>query len=460
MKKYILILLVAIISGCTADTEPFVDTKDDEEVAEDDGSENEVDNPDVDNNDGGEESGESENESDIYAGDIVTYVSEKTQDGYVLVNDASNNRVYLMSKTDAKILYEWDLPSGIGNDAELLDNGNLLVALTDSDPAYTFGGYGGRMAMVAPSGDLLWDYEYSDELNLAHHDLEILPNGNVLVLAWEKKEGNELNENGYYGEDDVIYIEKVFEIDRRTNQIVWEWSSWDHLVQDVNSDSKNFGVVKENTDKININYMDQYKEGSYNGDIMHANALEYDKENDLIYISVNFFSEVWVIDHSTTTAQAKTGAGGNFNKGGDILFRFGNPEAYNDFSNPRLFFHNHNPTLVPGTNRILVYSNGLPVVDPHSTVYELILPEINELGTKANFNPEIYWSFADPDLFSAKVSGAHRLPNGNTLITEGTYGYWEVTPQKEVVWKFEGDGFFWRGYHYDLNSFATDNLNL
>ena len=76
----------------------------------------------------------------------------------------------------------------------------------------------------------------------------------------------------------------------------------DHLVQDVNSDSKNFGVINENTDKININYMDQYNEGSYNGDIMHANALEYDKENDLIYISVNFFSEVWVIDHSTTTA--------------------------------------------------------------------------------------------------------------------------------------------------------------
>ena len=99
-------------------------------------------------------------------------------------------------------------------------------------------------------------------------------------------------------------------------------------------------------------------------------------------------------------------------------------------------------------------------MDPHSTVYELILPEINQLGAKANFNPEIYWSFADPDLFSAKVSGAHRLPNGNTLITQGTYGYWEVTPQKEVVWKFEGDGFFWRGYHYDSNSLAIENLNL
>ncbi len=394
------------------------------------------------------------------AGAVTIFNPANVQDGLVLVNDASGNRVYLMEKQESKILFEWDLPSGIGNDAELLENGNLLVALTADDPAYTFGGYGGRLAIIAPSGELLWDYLYSSEINLAHHDLEILPNGNVLFLAWEKKEKDEIIANGYVGEDEKLFAEKLIEINPANNEIVWEWNSWDHLIQDQNPDALNFGIIKDNPQRINLNYMDPLNEGSYLGDIFHANGFEYDEARDLIYLSVNYFSEVWVIDHSTSISESSSGSGGDQMVGGDLVFRFGNPAAYKNTSSERMFFHNHNPNLVPGGESLLVYSNGIPSYDAHSIVYELKIPDSFKLLKDKKNELELVWSFKDEDLFSAKVSGAYRLPNGNTLITQGTFGFWEVTNSKEVVWKFEGEGFFWRGYPYSKSSSAIINLGL
>ena len=393
------------------------------------------------------------------AGNVVLLNKDKVEDAYVLVNDAGNNRVYLMEKEESEILFEWDLPTGIGNDAVLMENGNLLIALKDPNPAYSFGGQGGRVAIISPNGDIVWNFEYSDEVNLAHHDIELLPNGNVLILAWEKKGAEELERKGYTGEEEVIYAEKLLEINPSNNQIVWEWHSWDHLVQDQVPSGENFGPINDSPGRININYVDHLKEGTYSGDVFHANGLEYDEDKNLIFLSVNFFSEVWVIDHSTTTGEAKSSIGGNYNKGGDLVYRFGNPAAYNSEGN-RLFYHNHHPNLVPGKNNLLVFSNGLPVVDAHSVVYELKLPEVFNLQKSANNEPEVVWSFAHEDLFSGKVSGAVRLPNGNTLITEGTSGYWEVTVAGEIVWSFEGDGFFWRGYHYEKDDNALVPLGL
>src|SRR5262249_16994653 len=50
------------------------------------------------------------------------------------------------------------------------------------------------------------------------------------------------------------------------------------------------------------------------------------------------------------------------------------------------------------------------------------------------------WSYSAPkrtDFYSSFISGAHRLPNGNTFICSGANGtIFEVTAQKEMVWKY------------------------
>ncbi|CAL67866.1 aryl-sulfate sulfotransferase [Christiangramia forsetii] len=385
---------------------------------------------------------------DTTAGKVMFLNEELADDNYVLVNDAAANRVFLIEKGKSKILNEWNLSSGIGNDAELLPNGNLLASLIVEDPRFSFGGYGGIVSIISPTGAELWKYEYSSEDYLAHHDVEMLPNGNVLILAWDKKSGNELIENGYGYTNESIYVEKLIEVNPNNDQIVWKWNSWDHLIQDYDVNAKNFGNPGLYPQKIDLNYRDSIHRKSFDGDIMHANGIEYDERTNTILVSVNYYSEVWVVDHSTTSEQAAGTTGGNYGKGGEILYRIGNPDAYGNPKGQRLFYSNHDPNIVPGTNNLLIYVNGNLDISGRSTVYELGLPDEYSLQSETNNELEIIWEYSHEDLFSPKVSGAYRLRNGNTLITEGTSGFWEVTQGGEIVWRFEGDGFYWRGYPY------------
>ena len=366
-------------------------------------------------------------------------------DNYILINNAASNRVYLINK-QGETLYEWPLNSNIGNDVVWLPDERLLASLEAETPKITFGGQGGKLQFTDKDGNVLWNFDYSSEEAETHHDVELLPNGNVIALVWEKRAAD-VAENAGSNLGIAVYPEAVIEVNPETNEIVWEWHAWDHLIQDHDDTKENYGNVGEHPELIDLNYVPQE-----DGDIMHANALTYDALNDLIYISINFYHEVWVIDHSTTTEEAAGHTGGNFNKGGDLIYRFGNPEAYRNTAGTRLFYNNHYPNLLQGDDlgKMLIYSNGNGL--DQSTVYELQLPGSFSLLPDTDNEPQVSWSFTHPDLFAPKVSGAVKLPNGNILITEGDFGLWEVTRDGEVVWKYSAPGFYWRAYHYNKDA--------
>ena len=197
---------------------------------------------------------------------------------------------------------------------------------------------------------------------------------------------------------------------------------------------------------------------------MHANGLDYDPLNDVIYLSVNYYDEIWVIDHSTTIEESQTDSGGNYNKGGDLIYRFGNPNTYNSIGD-KIFDKNHFPNLledgVDGEGNVLVYVNGNST--EQSVVYELQMPDYFNLDSNSNNEPEIVWSYSNEEIYSGKLCGAVRLSNGNTLITEADHGLWEVTPEGNVVWKFLKDeeiGNFWRSYHYSPRGVEMESLGL
>ncbi len=374
--------------------------------------------------------------------------------GYILVNDAKANRVYLMNKK-AEILFEWNLSGkNLGNDAFLLSNGKLLIMTESDDPKIKFGGQAGVVEILDRNGNSDWNFEYSSEDYISHHDAELLPNGNILIQIWERKPTAIAIEAGASMEID-LFPDGLLEINPTNNEIVWEWHSWDHLIQDHDPTKSNYGTIAENPQLINLNYVQ-----NEDGDIMHANGISYDKKHDLIYLSVNFFSEVWVIDHSTTTDEAASNRGGNYNKGGDLIYRFGNPNAYQNNQGNQIFDHNHYPNLLTGANegKMLIFSNGFTT--NQSTAYEISIPDPLTLHTASNNEPTILWSFTHEELFSPKVSGVVQLPNGNRLITEGDSGFWEVTLKGEVVWRFKGEGFFWRGYNYKKDAPAIRSLGI
>ncbi|MBT8235103.1 MAG: aryl-sulfate sulfotransferase [Bacteroidia bacterium] len=377
----------------------------------------------------------------------------------ILVNDASANRAFIMDK-QAMLWYEWELSNNIGNDVFLLPDARLLASLESDNPIVPFGGKGGRLQFVDKDGNIEWDYIYSTPDAETHHDAELLPNGNVIAMVWAKRTADEVVAAGSKY-DTIIYTEAIIEIDPSTDEIVWEWHDWDHMVQDFDDSKDNFGVIADNPQLIDLNYIpDNGGWPQATGDLTHANAIAYDEVNDVIFLSVNFYSEVWVIDHSTTTEQAAGHTGGNYGKGGDLIYRFGNPETYDNLQGTRLFYSQHFPNPLKGDDqgKMLIFSNGNN--RGQSAVYEFQLPENYALLPNTDNEPEILWEFTDPDLFAARVSGAVPLSNGNILITEGDYGFWEVTRDKEVVWKFEGDGFYWRGYSYNRGAPEIGALGL
>jgi hypothetical protein len=344
---------------------------------------------------------------------------------------------FLTDKTGKRI-QSWNFDDNLGNELKLLDDGNLIGLFKPDIVSFPFlKGFGGIIRKIDPVGSVIWEHEINNEDYLSHHDFEILPNGNILLIIWEHFSESEALVMGY-NSSGSIYLEKIIELNPETKSVEWEWRSADHLIQDFNSSTANYGQIADHPEKIDLNYVsDQF------GDLMHANGLFYDSERDVILLSVNFYSEVWVISHSNTTEESITPLG-------DLKYRFGNPQAYQSLGE-RIFFKNHHPTIVEldplSLGRFLIYVNGSD--DNQSNIYEFELPSVFPNDPLLWTSPVQTWSFTDPELYFGIISGAYRLPNGNTLICEGDYGYWEVTREGEVVWKYNGGGpYFWRGYVY------------
>lgn len=369
-------------------------------------------------------------------------------DNPILINDLLTRNLILMSKT-GKILYDWPVGiRGFWNDIILLPDGKLLATFKAKINSSIPGWFGGVIELIDKTGKAIWNYNLADGNTILHHDVEILPNGNILALVWDKVRGTEYG----YKLDVDIYLERIIEIDPKNNTIVWEWKSVDHMIQDTDPKIANFGNIAASPERIDINYAQ-----SQSGMVMHANGLVYDPVNDLIYVSIYQFSEVWAIDHSTTPEEVRGNTGGVYGRGWNIVYRFGNPSAYG-WTGSRIFYSTHHPSFTSSGN-FLIYSNWVGAVPEQSTVYELAIPqEINKKQPTLRM-PEIIWSYTNPEIYSDKVGWAVRLANGNTLITEGDGHIWEVTPEKKLVWKYsQKPAMFWRTYSYDYDSEEIQNL--
>ncbi len=330
----------------------------------------------------------------------------------------------------------------------LLEDGSILRTCKLTTGNIITGGSGGRLERYSWNDSLIWSYNFDGPTFRQHHDIEVLPNGNILVLAWDVRSRAEaissgLDTNHYNGE---VWSEKVTEImpfGIDSAIVVWEWKLWDHLVQDHDSTKFNYGNISTNRHKIDLNY---FNNNGISNDYFHANSLDYNPNLDQIMISIRNYDEFWLVDHSTTTAQAATSSGGTTGMGGDILYRWGNPEAYDigDITNKQLFGQ-HDPNWIPNTYRdggqILVFNNGFNAPTQISKV-QTITPPIGMNGTYTYtpglpFGPSaVNWSYEMP-IFVDFVSGANRLPNGNTLITSGPDAHiYEIDAMDSTVWEY------------------------
>ena len=337
--------------------------------------------------------------------------------------------------------WESDFNPGLG--VYLLPNGNLLRTGRVSG-AFNGGGVGGQFELISWDGDVLWSYTFADETRHSHHDIEPLPNGNFLTLAWTPMTGDEAVAAGRSYNND-LWIEKIYEIKivgEDDIEIVWEWSTADHLVQDKFDDRPNFGVVSENPGKIDFNYLPP--DDGLDRDWMHFNAIDYNEELDQIAVSSRDMSEIYIIDHSTTTSEAATSFGGNSDRGGDILYRYGNPQVYGRGSaKDQVLFNQHNIEWINDD-----YENGgsLSVFNnrwgaDRSRVERWTAPMIgNDYYLEPNqpYGPQLPdWTYDSEGFYSSRISGVQFLENGNALICSGGNGhFFEVTEAGDIVWDY------------------------
>ena len=168
--------------------------------------------------------------------------------------------------------------------------------------SFSVGGQGGVIEKFDWDGNLLWQYFYSDSLQSLHHDIEVMPNGNILAIAFElksKEESIAAGRDSLMIIEDKLWPEKVIELQPfglNGAILKWEWHMWDHLIQDFDNSKENFGVVEAHPELFNLNYtIDSI------ADWAHANSIAYNADLDQIALSLNSFNELVIIDHSTTT---------------------------------------------------------------------------------------------------------------------------------------------------------------
>ena len=347
-----------------------------------------------------------------------------------------------MIDCNGTVNHTWSSTHRPFTESYLLENGSIMR------PILTTSG----VQKIFWDGTLDWDYRYTVSGCTCHHDIEVLPNGNVLMIVWETKTraqaiaaGRDPNKiSGYsFTPDKIIEVKQT---GPTSGEIVWEWYVWDHLIQDFDSSKDNYGVVGDHPELIDINFGD-----AFTYDWLHTNSIDYHEEFDQVLVSSHNFDEVWIIDHNTTTEEAASHTGGTYGKGGDLLYRWGNPEAYDAGTNSdQKFFFQHDVNWVkpglPGEGNIILFNNGNNRPSGQYSTVDEITPPVNSNGEYylepgSAYGPEDYtWTYtASPptSFYSHVYGGAQRLIDGNTIVCYGTQGkFFVVTPDNTKIWEW------------------------
>ncbi|MBN2616074.1 MAG: aryl-sulfate sulfotransferase [Bacteroidales bacterium] len=366
----------------------------------------------------------------------LQYQTGNEYPGYTLFTPNLNNHVYLINNCGEKV-HEWVFTEPPALTCYLLKNGNLLRA--------------GREALEIRDWDnhVVWSFLLS-KLNLnQHHDIEPLPNGNILCIVGDQYSAKEMLA---MGKDSALVVKncklsKIIElkpVGDSSATVVWEWKFVDHFIQDYDSTRPNYGAVQNHPELIDLNFDNQRS-----SDYTHVNSVDYNAELDQILISARHLSEIYIIDHSTTTAEAAGHTGGNSGHGGDILWRWGNPQVYRrgDATDQKLFLQ-HDAQWVPAgsldAGKISVFNNGGDGTGTFSSVdliapvrvqgqYTILTKSFSPLDFDWSWHGSVYGRVAN----EGSMSSMQSLPNGNFMICETSIGrISEFSKAGELLWTY------------------------
>ena len=334
---------------------------------------------------------------------LTAYDPARACPGYTLYAPMSGDGAVYLLDAAGQVAHQWRMPYPPGLYGYLLPNGNLFYGgkVRDDGAWDIFDGFkrfkGGIMLEADWDGNILW--EHRDAYH--HHDARRTPSGGCIYMTVARMDdAHAARVSGGQpgsGSDTGMWCDALVEVDAAGSRI-WEWRAAEHL----------------DTARHRITFNDLRDEWS------HGNTVVPLPDNRVMF-SFRNISTVGIIDQDS----------------GAIVWQLGDD----------ILAQQHDPSLLDNGN-ILIYDNG-----SHSRHDPLPASRVIEIDPATN---QIVWQYRDNppfNFFSAYISGARRLPNGNTLITEGHFGrIFQVTPEGGVVWEYINPHFAPNEQGYVVNS--------
>ncbi|MHA6482412.1 aryl-sulfate sulfotransferase [Paenibacillus sp. strain BS8-2] len=393
----------------------------------------------------------------IYPTGATVYLPEKAWSGYTIFNVSDVGS--LLIDMNGKEVHLWEGLRGFPS--KILPGGFVTGSTKERDPRYGFQDEA-DVVQVDWDGNVVWRFNQYELVNdpgyepqwmaRAHHDHQREGNpvgyyapgqepqtngGKTLILAHKNVLKPEIS-------DKVLLDDTIIEVDWEGN-IIWEWAVSDHF-EELGFDEAAKNVLFRDPNGRHFG-------NDTGGDWMHINSASWVGPNKFYDAGDERFHP----DNIIWDARESNIIGITDRKTGKIVWQLGP-----DYSKPEVKHlgwiigqhHAHIiPKGLPGEGNLLVFDNGgwggygLP--NPASPYGQK--NAIRDHSRILEINPvtlEIEWQYTAVEagfmarldsyrFYSPFISSAQRLPNGNTLITEGSDGrIFEVTAQHELVWEY------------------------
>ncbi len=268
--------------------------------------------------------------------ELIQYDPARAFEGYTMFGPISGESVYLIDM-HGQVVHTWPTPAGwprgvSATHARLLEDGTLER------------GAGPLFQIVDWDGKVIWEHREERPGVTAHHDFRNIRNPKLgartlMYLATTDRTHEEVLAVGAdpaVRDDYASEPDGLVEVDMDGN-VIWQWNISDHLVNDVNPDLPNFGVISEHPEKMDPNFGHGVN-GSVFGDWMHTNGFDYNEDLDQVVINNSTFSEFYVIDHGATFVPGDPERSIDLaaSDAGDFIFRWGNPCVYDSGDCPSM----------------------------------------------------------------------------------------------------------------------------
>lgn len=287
-------------------------------------------------------------------------------------HDVTAVSVVMAVDEEGEVIWHHEYEGQFVSETDVFPGGDVLVQV------------GPSFARINVKGEIV----FHEEHYFVHHDVDVLPWGNALAIT----SLDYVDETG--AAQDAYSRDHIIEIDPQTSAVAVR-IAFDMLV-----DARQICRACIGT------------EVSGGLDWIHINALDYDLQDEALYVSVRNLNRIYKLSYPEGEVEWIMGDGGDFGEG--------------------LFVHQHNPVrLAPG--RMLLFDNRLhadPLEQDHSRVIEI---EYNPEAREAR----VVWEYGGPPAFYSEAQGdVARLRNGNTLVVDSARPrILEITHEGMPVWE-------------------------